>query len=75
MTDRTNEDKIYSPYLQRELTFFPVKKNETSSVTCKKCILQKILKECYHAPCAPFDRDDGQNGYFSIHEMPNEKQQ
>lgn len=71
----SHQDKIYSPYLQREVTFFPVKKNETSSVTCKKCILQKIRKECFRAPCAPCDRDDGQNGYFSIHEMPNEKQQ
>ena len=51
------------------LTFFPTKTNKVKD-TCQKCLLRDS-EECQSAPCSMFQRADKQNGYFSIHDMPD----
>ncbi len=58
------------------LNFFPTKGNSYKE-TCQKCLLLHTFNdeieptECDLAPCQAIDRLDGQNGYFSIHQMPS----
>lgn len=51
------------------LTFFPAKSNKVKD-TCQKCLLRDS-EECQQAPCSDFQRFDKQEGYFSIHDMPD----
>lgn len=57
------------------LTFFPTK-SEKWCDNCRHCLLWKRKDdqtrndECLTAPCSDYERRDGQNGYFSICEMP-----
>lgn len=38
--------------------------------TCKHCLLRYEDPECHAASCFDYQRRDGKNGYFSIHQMP-----
>lgn len=51
------------------LTFFPAK-SDLFKDTCRHCLLLN-QDECNDAPCYARHRTDGQNGYFSIHDMPD----
>lgn len=50
-------------------TFFPTKDDKWVH-NCKLCILNRS-EECHLAPCTPEERNDGQRGYFSIHDFPD----
>ena len=52
--------------------FFPVS-GKAASTKCKHCILQRTEQDCLAAPCTPQEREDGQDGYYSIHQMPKTK--
>lgn len=52
------------------LTFFPAKSTKFKD-TCSKCLLLYEAEECNLAHCYAEHRADGQNGYYSIHEMPD----
>lgn len=53
------------------LTFFPAPSNKTKD-TCQKCLLRDS-EECQNAPCSDFQRYDRREGYYSIHDMPNQQ--
>lgn len=55
------------------LTFFPTK-GEKWNDTCRHCLLWNIedKRECAEAHCTAGGRNDGQNGYYSIHEFPSQ---
>lgn len=63
------DNKFYSN-LWGELKFFPTK--DFGEKNCRRCLLNcdECLEECCQAPCLAYNREDNQNGYFSIHEMP-----
>lgn len=54
------------------LTFFPTKGNKWND-TCRHCLLWDPVDkaECAQAHCDAEHRADGQNGYYSIHDMPD----
>jgi hypothetical protein len=52
-----------------ELMFIPTKTNSVKN-TCRHCLLRHSEDECQQAPCASYQREDGREGYFSIHQMP-----
>lgn len=54
------------------LSFFPIKAKDESK-RCRHCCLYNDIEECCQAPCKPNQREDGRTGYFSVHQMPNEK--
>ena len=54
-------------------TFFPTKDDKWAH-NCKLCILNRS-DECQQAPCTKEERTDGKRGYYSIHTMPDGKQQ
>lgn len=58
------------------LEFFPAASSRWSD-TCRHCLLWNGADgdktECYEAHCESSDRDDGREGYFSIHDMPMQK--
>jgi hypothetical protein len=37
---------------------------------CRHCILCRNSEDCTSAPCSPEERQDGQHGYYTIHQMP-----
>lgn len=51
--------------------FFPTKDDKWAH-NCRICILNRS-DECDKAPCTAEERADGKRGYFSIHQMPTEK--
>lgn len=53
------------------LHFFEVKEINYNAC-CKRCLLNGSGDECRSAPCVPWCREDGKNGYFSIHQMPKQ---
>lgn len=54
------------------LTFFPTKGSKWND-TCRHCLLwhPEDKEECANAHCTAESRADGQNGYYSIHDMPD----
>lgn len=54
------------------ITFFPTN-DHLGKKDCKHCLLAATPDECKIAPCTALERLDGQSGYFSIHDMPTEK--
>lgn len=66
----TLQDYFYSE-VWGELTFIPT--NDSPDKNCRHCLLNcdKCLQECFDAPCQTFERIDGQNGYYSIHQLPS----
>ena len=52
-----------------DVEFFPVS-GKAVSTKCKHCILARDETACLQAPCTPQEREDGQDGYYSIHQMP-----
>jgi len=55
------------------LTFFPAKDAEWKN-TCRHCLLYHSEKECLQAACTTLDRQDGREGYFAIHQMPEKNE-
>ncbi len=57
------------------LTFYSTNSNKWQD-NCRHCLLwvhkklQRPDDECLQAPCSHDDREDGRDGYFSIHNMP-----
>ena len=41
---------------------------------CSHCLLRHG-NECSHAPCTPMERNDGKEGYFTVREFPQKKEQ
>lgn len=66
------EENIFDSTMWGRLTFFPARSDKWND-TCKHCLLARTPEECDRARCSAFDRADGRNGYFSIHEMPEAK--
>ena len=70
-----SEDQMtFTSELWGVLSFFPSQTNKWTD-TCKHCLLWDNKKrECAaphgQAPCASYERYDGQEGYFAIHDMP-----
>ena len=54
-----------------EVQFFPVS-GKAVNTKCKHCILLRTEQDCLDAPCTPHEREDGQDGYYSVHQMPKE---
>lgn len=58
------------------LTFFPSKTDKWKD-TCRHCLLWDNelgeTLECSAAHCRAESRQDGKNGYYSIHEIPTKK--
>ena len=54
------------------LTFFPTN-DKNGKKDCKHCLLAVTPDECEIAPCSALERIDGKSGYFSIHDMPTQK--
>lgn len=52
------------------VSFFPVT-GKAAGAKCRRCILARTHSDCMAAPCEPQEREDGLNGYYSIHQMPN----
>lgn len=50
------------------LEFYHTRTNEWKE-TCRRCLLWNS-PECKDAPCSAFERRDHQEGYFSIHQIP-----
>ena len=68
------DENHFTSMLWGELQFFPTKSDKWKD-TCRHCLLWNNrdgqTKECLQAaPCRSNSRLDGQNGYFSIHQMP-----
>ncbi len=61
-----DQNEIKYGYLK--LIFFEAKKIEC----CRRCFL--LRSTCCEVPCSPYKRIDKKNGYYSIHEMPTEKE-
>lgn len=57
------------------LMFYPTKGHEWKD-TCRHCLLwSSVLAEqpdCHMAACQSEERPDGKNGYYSIHNYPNQ---
>ncbi len=43
---------------------------QTATSKCRHCILQRSPEDCDSAPCKPDEREDGQDGYYTIQQMP-----
>lgn len=43
---------------------------QTANTKCRHCILQRSPEDCDSAPCKPSEREDGQDGYYTIQQMP-----
>ena len=63
----TNENYFTSEAWGR-LEFFPTKSDDPRK-TCCHCLLRNS-KECATVKCQATERQDGKNGYFSIHDFP-----
>lgn len=76
----THDQNNYQSMTWGLLTFCPTKGNGWKD-TCRHCLLwvpkdrQTDKDECLSAPCNSQDREDRQNGYFSIHNMPKKEKQ
>lgn len=70
------DQQTYQSTLWGTLTFYPTKGDGWND-TCKHCLLwahpESHKQECQSAPCRHYDRADGKNGYYSIHQMPKER--
>jgi hypothetical protein len=64
----------YHSELWGDVEFFPVS-GKSVATKCKHCILQRTDIDCLSAPCTSLEREDGLDGYYSIHQMPNEQNQ
>lgn len=64
-----DENRFYSD-LWGELKFYPTK--DFGEKNCRRCLLncEPCSEECYQAPCLAIYREDNNNGYYSIHQMP-----
>lgn len=51
------------------LTFYPTK-SDSENETCRHCLLRPQC-DVIDVHCMAWNRQDGRNGYFSIHQMPN----
>lgn len=71
----TPDENTFQSTLWGLLTFYP-SKSDCYKDTCRHCLLcvpkeeQRPDDECLFAHCSDFERADGRNGYFSIHNMP-----
>lgn len=63
------QDTFHSDFFG-ELTFVELKKNFSGYDICAKCLLKRLPEECHKAPCTPAEREDKRNGYYSVHQMP-----
>lgn len=43
---------------------------QTATTKCRHCILQRSPEDCDSAPCKPSEREDRQDGYYTIQQMP-----
>lgn len=67
--DETIEAQMYFKSKERGvLKFYKAKSNKWSDC-CKYCLLWRT-DECEFAPCEAEERHDGQEGYFSIKNIP-----
>ena len=60
----------YESKVWGDVQFSPVS-GKAASTKCRHCILAGTEMDCLAAPCTPQEREDGLNGYYSIHQMPN----
>lgn len=70
------EQNIYISKVWGELTFIPT--NRDGKYNCRHCLLRMDnnngrIAECALAPCC--NRPDGKKGYFTIHQMPEPREQ
>lgn len=72
----SDDESVFSSTLWGTVKFFPSKDNSFKN-TCQKCILYDNAAgrctESNNAHCADYERADRREGYFSIHEMPNNR--
>lgn len=64
------EDEFISELWGR-LQFYHTKSDSVKE-TCRKCLLFQSI-ECGIAKCQADERQDHRNGYYSIHQMPKER--
>lgn len=69
----SNQQQYHSD-MWGDVEFIPVS-GKAVQTKCKHCILRQTDIDCLSAPCTSQERDDGLDGYFSIHQMPNEQNQ
>lgn len=64
------EQTKFTSKIWGELTFYP--SNDSDDKRCRRCLLNtySCRFECEKAKCLKTERDDKQNGYYSIHQMP-----
>lgn len=56
------------------LQFYPTRTDDMKE-TCRKCMLRclECSEECAKAKCTADQRRDKRNGYYSIHQMPKQR--
>ena len=69
------DENHFTSTLWGVLDFFPAASNRWTD-TCRHCLLWDNASRCYSEPpgsarCADYERMDGREGYFAIHQMPN----